>query len=58
MTAEIEQLPDESRASFMLRVAAAYIRNNCPKGSIYYDEILCDGYCVADDCEWAADEQC
>lgn len=40
----------ESRQSFMLRVAAEYIKQHYPDGMIYYDESDCDGYCVADDC--------
>ena len=44
-----------SRAREMLKVAAKYIRDYYPDGTIHYDENDCDGYCVADDCESAAD---
>lgn len=40
----------------MLSVAARYIRDHCPDGLVYYNDADCDGYCVADDCEVAADE--
>jgi hypothetical protein len=43
------------RAALMLRMAAHYIRNHCPDESICYDDAECDGHCVADDCEAAAD---
>ncbi len=43
------------RAIEMLRKAAKYIRDNDPEGIIHYDEADCDGYCVADDCEIAAE---
>ena len=48
--------PGESRAHYMLRVAAAFIREHCPEGVIIFDEAECDGYCVANDCESAASE--
>ena len=44
---------ETKRAIEMLKVAAAYIRKYCPDKSIYYDEAMCDGYCVADDCDIA-----
>lgn len=50
---KISLLPGESRPAYMLRVAAAFIREHCPEGVIYFDEAECDGYCVADDCESA-----
>ena len=53
----IKQKGNENRAEYMLRVAAAYIRNNCPDGKIYYDEAECDGFCVSNDCEIAAEER-
>lgn len=46
----------KKRAIEMLRVAARYIRDVQPDGSIFYDEAECDGYCVADDCDAAADD--
>jgi hypothetical protein len=39
----------------MLRIAAQYIKFNDPEGRISYDEAVCDGYCVVDDCESAAE---
>ncbi len=39
----------ETRAQYLMRVAAEYIRQNCPDGDIEYDETTCDGYCLADD---------
>ncbi len=39
----------------MLKIAAEYIRNNWPEAMVFYDEAECDGYCVADDCETAAE---
>jgi hypothetical protein len=47
---------DRHRAIYMLKVAAKYIRENHPDGKIHYDEADCDGSCVANDCEYAADE--
>jgi hypothetical protein len=43
------------RAVEMLKIAAKYIRDNDPEGIIFYDGTDCDGYCVADDCETAAE---
>lgn len=48
--------PGESRPHYMLRVAAAFIREHCSEDLIIFDEAECDGYCVADDCESAARE--
>lgn len=44
------------RAEEMLQIAANYIREHCPDGTIHYDETECDGYCVADDCETVDEE--
>jgi hypothetical protein len=46
---------DIKRAQEMLRIAAKYIRDHAPSYMIFYDLADCDGYCVADDCEIAAD---
>jgi hypothetical protein len=45
------------RAEYMLRTVAAFIDDN-PVGDyeIFYDEALCDGHCLADDCISAADD--
>jgi hypothetical protein len=46
---------DIKRAQEMLRIAAQYIRSHAPCHLVFYDNADCDGYCVADDCETAAD---
>ena len=51
----ITPLPDEPRATFLLRVAAFYIREHCPDQTIRYDGAVCDGYCIAEECEVEAD---
>ena len=48
-------MKNEERAIEMLIVAAAYIREHCPDMLIFYDGVFCDGSCVADDCDNAAD---
>lgn len=50
------RLESETSAEYMLRVAAAYIRENWTDGEVQYDGTTCDGYCVADDCEAAMEE--
>lgn len=50
---KVEPTPGESRKDYMLRVASEYIRHNCPDGEIWYDDAICDGYCISDDCEAA-----
>ncbi len=44
------------RAIEMLRIAAEVIREHAPDVTRFYDEAECDGYCIADDCESAAEE--
>lgn len=45
------------RAAQMLRVAATRIRNGLAAAeTTHYDGADCDGYCIADDCESAADD--
>ena len=44
-----------ARAVLMLRVAANYISKHCPDMTWVYDEVICNGYCVANDCLAAAD---
>lgn len=44
------------RASEMLRVAAAFLKNKQPDGTAFYDEADCDAICIAEDCEAAADD--
>lgn len=50
-----EQLQNEDRKDYMLKVAAEYIREYCPGEIIYYDgdRVPCDGDWVANDCESA-----
>lgn len=40
----------ESRAEYLLRVAAEYIDKYCPEEEIKFDEAVCDGACLAEDC--------
>ena len=44
-----------NRASEMLKIAAFVIRENAPDALHDYDDTTCDGYCIADDCESAAE---
>lgn len=44
------------RAVEMLRIAADVIRNQNPGAHYKYDGADCDGYCIADDCESAAED--
>ena len=44
----IEQLDDESRTRYLMRVAVAYIEQH-PERTIDYDCTTCDGYCLMDD---------
>jgi hypothetical protein len=43
------------RAQMLLRLAAEFIREHAPVEMVRYDNADCDGYCLADDCEAAAD---
>jgi hypothetical protein len=52
----IEEREGETREKYLLRVAAAYIRQYCPGEEIVYDDSHCDGECLAQDCEDAAEE--
>jgi len=46
---------NKDRAFLMLNVAARYIRDNdLEEYEIFYDDAMCDGTCVADECEDAA----
>jgi hypothetical protein len=49
-------MSDTKRAIDMLRIAAALIRQHAPEALYFYDNAYCDGYCIADDCESAADD--
>jgi hypothetical protein len=40
----------------MLRVAAAFIEENCPDRLIDYDETTCDGSCLAEDLRACVEE--
>ena len=44
------------RAAEMLRVAATFLRSEEPTGTVFYDGAACDAFCIADDCEAAADD--
>jgi hypothetical protein len=50
----IVQHVDESRAAYLMRVAAEYI-NNWPEERIDYDDAQCDGYCLAEELAQMAD---
>jgi len=52
----VQLIPREPRPSYMLRVAARYIRDVWPEGYIHFDEAECDGYCLAVVREAAAKE--
>lgn len=43
------------RAQQLLKIAAKYIRKYKDDGIIVYDDAECDGACLADDCEFAAE---
>ena len=45
----------KARAIEMLRIAALIIREHASTVEHFYDETTCDGWCVADDCESAAE---
>lgn len=45
---------DESRAAYLMRVAAEYI-NKYPDFEIDYDDTTCDGYCLAEELAVMAD---
>lgn len=49
-----EQYVDEDRRDYMLLVAAKYIREFYPDGTIKYDDAEYDAYCIAEDCESAS----
>ena len=51
----VEVSYDIVRAKEMLQIAANYIRQFYPDGVLHYDDADCDGYCIADDCEIAAE---
>lgn len=44
------------RAAEMLRIAAAVIREHAYDVLVDYDDTTCDGFCIADDCENAAED--
>lgn len=46
-TAKLRVTP--SRASYLMRIAAEYIRKHAPDGNVHYDEADCDGLCLSDD---------
>jgi len=43
------------RAVKMLRIAAEYIEDYWPDAKYCYDDSVCDGYCIAEDCRSIAD---
>ena len=44
----IKQMPDEDRATYLVRVAIHFCLNNSDM-QIDYDETTCDGMCLADE---------
>lgn len=49
---KIIQEENESRKDYLIRVAIALLRENAfQMDSIYYDEAVCDAFCLADDLE-------
>ena len=46
---------DLKRAVQMLEIASEYIRKTDPYGEMFYDDVSCDGGCIADDCESIAE---
>lgn len=52
---KIKLLPNEPRASYLLRVAAKYIDSFDSESLITYDEAECDGACLAGDCDIEAE---
>lgn len=55
MSVETVRQKDLDRAMEMLRIAAKYIRKYHDDGILVYDGADCDGACIADDCEIAAE---
>ena len=52
-----EQAIGEDRINYLLYVAAEYISEHCPDGSIFYDDAECDGYCLSDELMAEVDEE-
>lgn len=50
----IKQRDDEARATYLMRVASAYIAE-CPENAIDYDDTTCDGYCLSEELAIEAD---
>jgi len=44
------------RAVEMLLIAANVIRDHAPEAIAHYDETECDGICIGDDCQYAAED--
>ena len=51
----LEPRPNEPRASFLLRVAALFIREHAPSEEVHYDEKYVEGLDLAGDCEREAE---
>lgn len=51
-----EQITALKRAIYILRVAKKYLKeNDYEEGTLHYDATECDGYCLCDDLEDAAE---
>lgn len=55
MSIETVRPSELARAIEMLKIAAKYIRKYHDDGILIYDGADCDGACIADDCEFAAE---
>ena len=46
----VDQEENEDRRSYLLRVASVYILTHCPDQTMIFDDAVCDGACLAEDC--------
>jgi hypothetical protein len=53
MTPKVYQKKGETRRNYLARVMIAYLREcyGTAEETIFYDEAVCDGHCLADDIE-------
>jgi len=49
MIPKIIRKKGESDKDYMLRVALAFVQENCVGAEVFYDDVECDGYCFCDD---------
>lgn len=48
---EVVLKENENRKDYLLRVAGLFIEEHCPEGTLVYDETVCDGYCLSEECK-------